>query len=112
MEEIQKLKAENERLHMQIEENNQRIASLQKALIEMEIRPSPPEILIPEYRVYNHEAWGEGEPPVKGAVPAHTYRDKDGNIRIALCRTYAGEGWRYTPVADGWMVVTHESDHA
>jgi len=105
---IQRLKAENERLRQQIEENEIRIRSLESMLSD-ERRPPPIQILNPEDDLPG-EAWGPGEPPVPGAIPARTYRDSDGNIRILLCRTYAGEGWMYTPVADGWVTITRDED--
>jgi len=102
---IQALKEENERLRKRIEENEQRIRSLQLALANEQMPLPPVRILVDKT-----EAWGEGEPPVPGAIPARTCRDTNGNIHIMLCRTYAGEGWIYTPVADGWITITHESD--
>lgn len=106
---IRRLIEENNRLRQQIEENEARIRSLE-SMLPNERRPLPITILNPEDDLPG-EAWGAGEPPVPGAIPARTYRDAEGNIRILLCRTYAGEGWVYTPVADGWITITHESDH-
>ena len=100
---IQRLEEENRRLREQIEENENRIRSLQSMLPNEPMPPLPPRLL------EETDAWGSGEPPVPGAIPARTMRDVDGNIRILLCRTYAGEGWVYTPVADGWILVTNES---
>ena len=101
---IQRMKEENDRLRQQIEENETRIRSLQ-AMLPNEPMPLPPPRLLDET-----DTWGSGEPPVPGAIPARTQRDVDGNIRILFCRSYAGEGWAYTPVADGWIVVTRDND--
>lgn len=101
---IQRLEEENRRLREQIEENEKRIRSLQ-SMLPNEPMPPPPTRLLEET-----DSWGSGEPPVPGAIPARTMRDKDGNIRILLCRSYAGEGWVYRPIADGWVLVTHESE--
>jgi hypothetical protein len=100
---IQKLKEENERLRQQIQENEERIRSLEKLLPDDPMPPLPPRL------VEETQCWGEGKPPVPGAVPAQTCRDINGDIRILLCRTYAGEGWVYKPVADGWITVTNEN---
>ena len=100
---IDRLREENERLRQQIQENEYRIRCLEKLLPDEPMPPLPPRLL------EDTSAWGEGDPPVPGAVPARTMRDSDGNIRILLCRTYGGEGWVYTPVADGWIVVTNEN---
>jgi len=93
--EIQRLKEENDGLREKIQENERIIRSLEKSIDPHPVVPSG-------------EAWGSGEPPVPGAIPARTFRDENGDIRILLCRTYAGEGWIYTPVADGWVVITRE----
>lgn len=100
---IQKLKEENEMLRKKIEENENQIRSLQRMLPDEPAPPPPVRLLVDET-----DAWGEGEPPVPGAIPARTCRDSDGNLHVLLCRTYAGEGWVYTPVADGWIVITNE----
>jgi len=100
---IQALKEENEQLRKKIEENEQRIQSLQ-LMLPNESAPLPPVRIM----VDQTDSWGEGEPPVPGAVPARTCRDSNGNLHVLLCRTYAGEGWIYTPVADGWIVITRE----
>ena len=102
---FQRLNDENERLRKQIEENETRIRSLQAMLPNEPMPPLPPRLLD------ETDTWGSGEPPVPGAIPARTQRDEDGNIRILFCRSYAGEGWTYTPVADGWIVVSHDSDY-
>lgn len=102
---IKHLEEENERLRKQIEENAVRIRSLQAML------PNEPMPLQPIRLLEDTDTWGSGEPPIPGAIPARTQRDADGNIRILFCRSYAGEGWTYTPVADGWIVISHESDH-
>lgn len=101
---IERLRAENDQLRQQIEENEYKIRSLQAMFPNEAMPPLPPRL------VENTDAWGEGEPPVPGAVPARTMRDENGDIRILLCRSYAGEGWVYTPVADGWIVVTRECE--
>jgi hypothetical protein len=102
---IKQLEEENERLRKQIEENEVRIRSLQAMLPN---EPMPP---LPLRLLEGTDTWGSGSPPVPGAVSARTQRDVDGNIRILLCRSNAGLGWVYTPVADGWVVVSHESDY-
>lgn len=99
---IRMLEEDNRRLREQIEENEKRIRSLQ-AMLPDEPRPLPPRL------IEGTDAWGLGNPPVPGAIPARTMRDETGQIRILLCRMYAGEGWKYTPVADGWIVVTNEN---
>lgn len=102
--EIDRLRVENDRLREQIQENETRIQCLEKLLPNEVMPPLPPRLL------EDTSVWGEGEPPVPGATPARTMRDADGNIRILLCRTYGGPGWIYTPVADGWVLITNEND--
>lgn len=99
---IKRLEEENRRLREQIEENEKQIRSLQSML------PDEPAPLPVPRLVEGSDVWGQGEPPVAGAIPARTMRDTEGNIRILLCRMNAGEGWVYKPVADGWVVVTNE----
>jgi hypothetical protein len=101
---IDRLREENERLRQQIQDNEYRVRCLEKLLPNEPMPPLPPRLL------EDTSAWGEGKPPVPGAVPARTMRDADGNIRILLCRTYGGEGWVYTPVADGWITITRNEE--
>ncbi len=101
---IQRLKEENQKLREQIQENETRIQCLEKLL------PNEPMPQLPPRLLEDTSVWGDGEPPVPGAIPARTMRDADGNIRILLCRTYGGPGWIYTPVTDGWVLITHVDD--
>lgn len=104
---IQRLKEENERLRQKIEENERRILCLESRLVN----ESYPTIAIPKLFLSDDDyTVGFGDPPVPNAIPARTYRDSKGNIQIALCRTYCGEGWIYTPVADGWVLITRENE--
>lgn len=102
---IQALMKKKMALQREIEEIDTKIHAFQSLLVD---EPWP-DVNIPVLEPDEKDAVvGNGDPPVEGAIPAITYRDKDGHIRIQLCRTYAGEGWIYTPVADGWITITHE----
>lgn len=112
-EEIQRLVAENIRLRQQIKDNEARIYRLQLDLYEEDSNPFQrvpldPITLLPD--ISSEIVVGSGPPPLKGAIPAQTYRDKEGKLRIRLCRSHAGFGWIYTPIADGWVLITHEDD--
>lgn len=103
---VTRLLEEKRKLQAQLDEIDVKIRSLQALMVD---EPWP-DVAIPYILPEDKDiVCGEGEPPVEGAIPAMTYRDKDGNLRISLCRTYAGEGWIYTPVADGWITITHEN---
>ena len=101
---ILRLKEANERLLQQIQENERSIQSLERMLSD---EPMP---ILPLPLLYETDVFGSGDPPVPGAIPARTCRDINGDIHILLCRTYVGDGWIYTPVADGWITITHESN--
>lgn len=112
-EDIQYLIAENTRLRQQIKENESKVRFLYSRLTVEDSWPNQPVRLEPDTRLPERQAEivsGSGDPPIKGAIPALTYRDKDGKLQISLCRTHAGEGWIYTPVADGWVVITNVND--
>lgn len=112
-EEIQRLVAENTRLRQQIKDNEARIYRIQMDLYSEDRIPIQrvlldPFNLLPD--LPGEIVVGSGPPPLKGAIPAQTYRDKEGKLQIRLCRSHAGFGWIYTPIADGWVLITHEDD--
>ena len=67
-------------------------------MLPNEPRPPAEAILMPEVR--DVTVASAPRPEGDDIVPAITYRDETGTLRIGLCRT--NNRYTYVPVADGW----------